>query len=298
MKNIDKHIKNILKVKEGTEIEFKSAMGGFPKSFWETFSAFANSQGGVIVLGMKERNGQFLIDGLTESQIEIYKKTFWDNAHNKNCVNIPLLTEHDLQEYSTEDGYFLLLFSIPKAPYYLCPVFLTQNPFGNTYKRHHEGDYVCSDDEVRQMFSDANNTQHSADSRILKGYSFDDIDKVTLRNYRQAYKNRHEDHPWNNIDDQQFLENVGAYRRDRATGQEGFSVAGMLMFGKSNSITDPECCPNFFPDYREHLGNGKDVRWTNRVYPDGTWEANIYQFFSRVLPMLQHALPVPFQLDV
>jgi predicted HTH transcriptional regulator len=167
----------------------------------------------------------------------------------------------------------------------------------HTYKRYHEGDYVCSDEEVRQMFSDANNVQHSADSRILTGYNFDDIDITTLRNYRQAYKDRHENHPWNDFDDQHFLESVGAYRKDRATGQEGYTVAGMLMFGKYSSITDPECCPDFFPDYREHLGDGKDVRWTNRVYPDGTWEANLYQFYSRVLPMLQHALPVPFKLD-
>lgn len=39
------------------------------------------------------------------------------------------------------------------------------------------------------------------------------------------------------------------------------------------------------------------IRWTNRIYPDGTWEANLYQFFTRVLPLLQHALPVPFSLD-
>ena len=283
--------------KEGTEVEYKSANGGFPGSFWETFSAFANSQGGTIVLGVKEKNGKFIPDGLTEEQIAAHKKTFWDNAHNKSCVNVPLLTERDVEELVTDDGSRLLEFNIPKAPYNLCPVYLTQNPFGHTYKRHHEGDYVCSDDEVRQMFSDANNSQHSADSRILTGYSIEDIDMVTLRNYRQAYKNRHESHPWNDLDDLRFLENVGAYRRDRATGKAGFTMAGMLMFGKSNSITDPECCPNFFPDYREHLGDGQDVRWTNRIYPDGTWEANLYQFFTRILPMLQHALPVPFKLD-
>ena len=71
----------------------------------------------------------------------------------------------------------------------------------------------------------------------------------------------------------------------------------MLMFGKTNSITDPECCQEFFPDYREHLSDDLQVRWTNRIYPDGTWEANLYQFFTRVLPLLQHALPVPFSLD-
>lgn len=90
---------------------------------------------------------------------------------------------------------------------------------------------------------------------------------------------------------------IGAYRKDRATSTEGFTVAGMLMFGKTNSITDPECCQEFFPDYREHLSDNLQVRWTNRIYPDGTWEANLYQFFTRVLPLLQHALPVPFSLD-
>lgn len=69
------------------------------------------------------------------------------------------------------------------------------------------------------------------------------------------------------------------------------------MFGKTNSIIDPECCQEFFPDYREHLSDDPQIRWTNRIYPDGTWEANLYQFFTRVLPLLQHALPVPFSLD-
>ena len=115
----------------------------------------------------------------------------------------------------------------------------------------------------------------------------------TLHQYRRAYDIKHENHPWTEVNDKQFLENIGAYRKDRATSTEGFTVAGMLMFGKTNSI----CCQEFFPDYREHLSEDPQMRWTNRIYPDGTWEANLYQFFTRVLPMLQHALPVPFSLD-
>ena len=83
----------------------------------------------------------------------------------------------------------------------------------------------------KQMYSDVNNMRASADSRILRGYSIDDIDMPTLHQYRRAYDIKHENHLWTEVDDKQFLENIGAYRKDRATSTEGFTVAGMLMFG-------------------------------------------------------------------
>ena len=294
---MNEQLQTKLHLKESIEVEYKSAKGGFPQSFWETFSAFANTNGGIIVLGVKEKNGKFIPDGLTEKQVETYRKQFWDDAHNKSCVSIPMLVESDVEELVTDGGQHLLVFNVPRAPYNLRPVFLTLNPFGHTFKRRHEGDYCCMDDEVKQMFSDANNIKSSADSRILRGYKISDIDMTTLHQYRRIYESKHEGHPWNNDTDMQFLEHIGAYRKDRATSTEGFTVAGLLMFGKSDAIIDPECCPYFFLDYRERLSNDPNIRWTNRIYPDGTWEANLYQFYSRVLPLLQHALPLPFRLD-
>ena len=295
--NVKEQLQARLQLKEGAEVEYKSAKGGFPQSFWSSFSAFANTDGGILVLGVKEKNGDFVPDGLTEEQVANYRKKFWDDAHNKACVSIPLLVESDVEEIKTDGGSFLLVFHVPRAPYNLRPVYLTLNPFGNTYRRRHEGDYVCMDDDVRQMISDANSLRSSVDSRILRGYTIEDIDMPSLHHYRRLYNFHHENHPWNEDDDMVFMEHIGAYRKDRATSTEGFTVAGMLMFGKTNSITDPECCPYFFPDYRERLSTVPQIRWSNRVYPDGTWEANIFQFYTRVLPMLQHALPVPFRLD-
>lgn len=197
-------------------------------------------------IGSERENHKFTPDGLSEELVAKYRKQFWDDAHNKSCVNIPLLVESDIEEIKTDGGQYLLAFRIPRAQYDLRPIHLTLTPFGHTYKRRDEGDYLCTDDEIKQMYSDANNMRASADSRILRGYSIDDIDMPTLHQYRRAYDIKHENHPWTEVDDKQFLENIGAYRKDRATSTEGFTVAGMLMFGKTNSITDPECCQEFF----------------------------------------------------
>jgi len=50
---------DIYKLSENKELECKEASGGLPKDMWETYSAFANSDGGVILLGIKEKKGNF-----------------------------------------------------------------------------------------------------------------------------------------------------------------------------------------------------------------------------------------------
>ena len=50
----------------------------------------------------------------------------------------------------------------------------------------------------------------SADSRILRGYSIDDIDMPTLHQYRRAYDIKCEYNHWTQADDKQFLSRNGA----------------------------------------------------------------------------------------
>ena len=279
---------------ESEEVEYKLAEGGFPDEFWKTYSAFANSNGGIIVLGVKEKKNEFIFEGIPTKKIGTYKKVFWDSINNPNKVSINLMSDADVADVIFEEKHFLT-FKVPAASRVQRPVHITSNPIDNTYKRNYEGDYKCTREEVRRMMADADINFH-ADSRILEGYTMDDFDAASIRQYRQLFATTRPEHTWLTLDDKALLTQLGGYRIDRKTKVEGPTVAGMLMFGKSNSITDTECCPNFFPDYREILSTDPQIRWTDRVYPDGTWVSNLFQFYRLVLPKLSSVLPKPFQL--
>lgn len=293
--DFNEHIESLLVNYESDDLEFKSAAGGFPGTFWDTYSAFANSEGGMIVLGVAEKKDKFYIDGLSEEQIQKYQKDFWNNVNNKSTISHNLLTSNDV-EVAEYKGNKLIIFHIPRANREQRPVYRTTNPLGNTFKRNFEGDYRCTDVEVRRMFADAD-VLHPADGRILKNYTMEDIDIDSLNRYRQLFKLSSPDHPWLALNDIDLLKMLGGYRKDRQSGEEGFTVAGLLMFGKTLSITDEECCPHFYPDYQERLTEEDDIRWTNRICADGTWEANLFNFYQRVLPRLQSVLPKPFKLE-
>lgn len=278
---------------ETTDWEFKSARGGFPGSFWETYSAMANTEGGVVVLGVAEREDAAHLDGLTPEQIGRYQKILWDGLNNRGQLNVNLVEPHDVEVIDVA-GIQLLVIRIPRATRTQRPVHLSGNPFGHTYRRRHEGDYRCSDAEVRRMLSDAD--PEPADHRILPAFGFGDLDAPSLVQYRQRLRAaKGGDHPWLVLPDREFLERLGGWRRDRATGAEGVTLAGLLMFGKELAIRDPEAVSGYFVDYREKLD--PELRWTDRIYPDGTWEANLFQFYQRAWPKLAAGLPTPFRLE-
>ena len=284
-------LEQLLEDKESYDLEFKSAKGGFPHSMWETYSSFANTDGGAIVFGIKEKNDQFFLDGLTKEQIKKYKREFFDGMHNKKVVNIPLLKEDGVQAVEFGGVWFMFLY-IPRVDRSLKPVYCGLDPYTGTYRRDLDGDYHCSREEVNSMFADAN-ISNPVDGRIMENYGKDDLDSTSIMQYRRRFEQWNPDHVWNALPEDQFLEKINVFRKDRKTDQYGLTYAGLLMFGTYSAIMDAN--PNFFPDYQE-IQDPKD-RWINRICPDGNWESNLFQFYSRVLPILQNFLPKPFILE-
>jgi len=272
---------------ESDDLEFKSAKGGLPKSLWETYSAMANGHGGVILLGVEDDG---LVSGVREPRK--LRKAFWDNVNNRGKVSINLCCDADVVEVKHPNG-LLLAIRVPQATRYQRPVFIGLNPLTGTYRRNFEGDYRCTEQEVSSMLSDR--AEEAADSRILDGYGLADLDLPSLHQYRQRFASLKPTHPWLSEDDKGLLIKLGGWRRDRKSGNEGLTVAGLLMFGCDESLR--EAMPSYHVDYRERLSNSPAERWSDRLTADGTWQPNLFQFYLRVAQRLLSELKLPFQLD-
>jgi len=101
---------------EDYEIEFKSARGGVPRSLWESYSAFANTDGGIIVLGVKQHSGtRFEVQGL-EDAAKI-RQDFWNNVNNRSHVSHNLLGNDGVRVVEV-NGDKVLVIEIPRADRY------------------------------------------------------------------------------------------------------------------------------------------------------------------------------------
>lgn len=288
-------IKLLIYKGETVEVECKKAESKVPRSVYESYCAFANTNGGYIVLGVEENKSKanpderFKIQGLRNAEKQ---KEDFGNTINGNKVNVNLLKDEDVNIVE-EDGVSLVVIHVPRADFNMRPVYVGENPYKGTFKRNHEGDYHATEHEIRGMIRDQN--PEGNDNMIIEYYTMDDIDKETLRKYRQIFEIRNDGHVWNGLNDKAFLEKLGGYRKNRKTGIEGLTLAGILMFGTGQAIR--EKFDNIFMDYRNESEVTADVRWNDRITYDGTWENNLFNFFMKVTPKLTEDLKKPFKLE-
>ena len=80
-------------LRESVDLECKLAagrdgQGALPEDFWPTYSAFANTQGGFVVLGTREKQRHFSIEGI--ANIPRVRRELFDLLNNRRKVRMCL----------------------------------------------------------------------------------------------------------------------------------------------------------------------------------------------------------------
>ena len=279
---------NLQKYRENNRIEAKKAMGGLPGSIWETYSAFANTLGGIILLGVEEWPDKTL-HAVDLPDPDKLIKEFWNNVNNPNKTSVNLLSSKDVfvQEVG---GNHIVVINVPRAERSYRPVYLDGNPLA-TYRRNGEGDYKCTKEEYQAMVRDA--SVKTQDMLVLNEMDMTVFNKESVRSYRQRMRLSRPGHVWEALEDEDFLMKLGAVGIG-SDGKKHPTSAGLLMFGNEYDIVREYNA--YFLDYQEQYD--ADTRWTDRIISSsGDWSGNVYDFYFRVYNKLTQDIKVPFKME-
>ena len=267
--------------RENNRIEAKKALGGLPKSIWETYSAFANTLGGIILLGVIETADK-TFDSVDLSDPDGLIREFWHIINDPMKVSVNILAEKDV--YVEEvGGDHIVVIKVPCADRAYKPVYV-DNDTRNTYRRNGEGDYRCTYEEYQAIVRDA--AVRSPDMHLVRSMGLEALNFKSVRSFRQRMKLYRPRHMWESLDDTAFLQKIDAIGGDGGLLHPTF--AGLLMFGNHQDILCEY--PNYAITYREQL----DVKGNWEETP---WSGNVYEFYYWAYNKLQQDVKTPFLLE-
>lgn len=228
------HFEEIDKYRENNRIEAKRAQGGFPRSLWETYSAFANTIGGVILLGVEELPDKSFRPVKLPSP-EWLVEEFWRLVNDRQIVSANILEESQvqiveagiggqgagelpLQAQDSKTSPFpaensgrgrIVVIEVPRADRREKPVYIGNDPYMGSYRRNGEGDYRCTRDEVDSMLRDA--AGGSQDIQVFGDMGMEVLDGDTVERYRQEYFVCHPEESPAQLSVPEFLEKLGGH---------------------------------------------------------------------------------------
>lgn len=211
---------------EWDDFEVKEASGGLPKSMWETVSAFSNTAGGWIILGIKETKvksvSTYEIIGIEKA--EKMEQDIISTLRSVSKFNVPILVTARLLHF---DGKSVLALNIPVSANK--PVYFGNN-LNNTFVRIGSGDQRATDIEIDILMREK--TFGMKSEMEVDGTGFGDLNIQSLQTYRRRIKDYNPDFRYNDLDDEQFCIKTGIISRGKLT------YGGLLMLGKGDVVQE------------------------------------------------------------
>lgn len=279
---------------ENNHLEYKETTNHtLPKSLWETVSAFANTDGGKIMLGISEVKKNAIFKPIGVKNPNKLKIEFLNLQNDKHTISQPVVSANDIETVNIDEKNILII-TVPKVSYGDRPIYIKGN-IQKAYFRDHESDRQVSDKQLRYFLREADS---NIDSELLENFDLTDLDLISLQNYRVflAQQTGNEEYLDNKFPD--FLKAIGLMQKNRQKSSQEWQLkkAALLLFGKFNAII--EIFPNFFLDFiiKQH---SSDTDYLDRVYTSNEpgHPQNIYSFFEQVLTKIKARLTNKFELN-
>ena len=248
--------------RENNRIEAKRALGGLPKSIWETYSAFANTLGGLILLGVEEQPDKSLRP-VNLPDPEGMAAEFWALLCDPQKTSVNILTEGDVR-IEDINGSRIIVIRVPRAQRYVKPVYVDGDPRTGSYWRSGEGDHRCTPEQIAAMRRDA--AEHTPDMRLVRELDLTCFDRETVSEYRRRMESlRPGSYP---REEERLLLEIGATGAD-TDGKIYPTGAGVLMFGTPDAIE--KAYPNCSLCFTDRDGESEELK------------ENLFRFFFRAL---------------
>ena len=210
-----------LKGYEWNDVEFKEARRAVPRNAYETVSAFANTEGGHLVFGVRQNGDEFEVVGVLA--VDKVQGEFLTTLRQPNKISVVLDVKEELHRH--EDGN-LLVFYVPEANRADKPVYLDGN-ITRSFVRRGGSDVRCSVSERDRFLVDA--MPERFDGRVIERDLESAFDGNSVRWYRETYERRPGNRSHADLPDLDFLDEMGLLvERD---GRRLPTRAAVLMFG-------------------------------------------------------------------
>lgn len=145
---------DIKALKETWQVECKLAQGrdgsgSLPEDIWETYSAFANTQGGDIFLGLRELGpGNYELAGIPNAAKVV--KQLLQGLETPGVVSANILCIDSIGILTIE-GKDIIHVHVPRAPVYLRPIYIGSNVLNGSYVRSQSADIRLDPERVRRL---------------------------------------------------------------------------------------------------------------------------------------------------
>ncbi|MBM9518327.1 putative DNA binding domain-containing protein [Desulforhopalus vacuolatus] len=280
----EKEILDLLKQHEWKDIEFKEAKTTVPKNAYESVSAFANTEGGYLVFGVKKDGSDFDVVGVID--VDKVQNDFLTALRQKEKFSSIIEVQEGLQRAEGKD---LLIFYVPEVNRTNKPVYLNGN-IKRSFLRKGACDVKCSDEELKRLLTDASKERYdgrTVDYDISKCFNSKDI-----MWYRRQYEGKAGNRTYADLSDEEFLFQFGLLK-ETPSGRKP-TLASLLLFGQDGYLRG--LLPRPVIDCQRYLyrsDSSDERRWHDRAVCD----YNLVQSWTAIIEWYYRFAEIPFEVD-